>query len=1141
VTERPDLLETAVRAFTLRESQPIENRRETSAVRGQRRGPWRSRWREALIWDTETVTTPDQRLLILCWRLYLIEEGHSPRCLEEGMAYPDDLAVWNREGLATVTGFVAANPRGSVTPGLGRMGGAPTLRCEPLSWWLDRRLFRHGYAHRERCEIVGLNLLFDLGRLAGYWAPAEDDYFGGWSLGIWGSFDRDGRWQDQARHPRLRAKAVDPRRTLIAWGSIGKTPDYWKGRGRFVDLRTLVFALTDKGHSLETACAAFGVPYQKRQVSHGILSPELLSYAQEDVEATANLYFACLDELSRHEGVDLEPHRLFSPATVGARYLDAMGYRRPLEKFTNLDFDQLGWTILPETVRAERRVTVFENPKPDALSPELFGWAMSAFFGGRAEARIVRTPIPVTLVDFTSMYPSVNALLDTRLILAADRVQVLDVTSDVRALIERSDLAEWCLKPASWKRIGVTLVEVNPNGAVLPIRARYDPASDDHGIGVNPFHFDGSVWYALPDVLAAVLLGEICPEVLRAVKIVGEGIQQGLRAVRLRGGRQLDPSKEDPFVAMIEERHRVRNDPSLGDEERQRRELFLKVTANSTSYGVLARFDRRERSTPTTVTVHGPDGEPFQAKTAAPEDPGPYCFPPVAATITAAARLMLALLEHAVTIAGGTYAFCDTDSLAIVATRNGGPIEYAAADGPRKITALAAPAVADILARFTPLNCYDPALVPGSPWSVKHDSLNRPLHCYAISAKRYALYREDKGNRQFVSIVDEPEGVGDGDEAIAEREADEYVDWSEHGLGLYLDPTATDAPTRDDSGRRIWVKQGWDWLLKDAHGDTPALPEWCHRYALTRFTISGPRTAAWFDGYNEGRPRSQQLRPGSFGLIGHPEPGFTAGALPAAPYESDPNNWPRLRWFDRRTGRPTAVTTVEASEELAGPDLDGTTPIQTIGAILRRYRLRPEYKSLAPDGSPASRRASGLLKRRPVESTLSLQDLTGKESNRLLERMSGEIANPDQYRTDYASRHDRWATVVLAVRALGTRDVAHRAGVARRTLQRIIQSDRPSVSHRANQVRIAQAVAMTAAESIKALGETPPTGIYPTITRYLQLLESGQHNRLCECGCGRILGPRQRRWRTDACRLRARRVRQAAQRRSSQSVATSGP
>ena len=59
-----------------------------------------------------------------------------------------------------------------------------------------------------------------------------------------------------------------------------------------------------------------------------------------------------------------------------------------------------------------------------------------------------------------------------------------------------------------------------------------------------------------------------------------------------------------------------------------------------------------------------------------PEHAGEYCFPPLASLITAAARLMLALLERCVTDLGGTYAMEDTDSMAIVATQRGGLIEF---------------------------------------------------------------------------------------------------------------------------------------------------------------------------------------------------------------------------------------------------------------------------------------------------------------------------------------------------------------------------------------------------------------------------------------------------------------------------------
>ena len=69
---------------------------------------------------------------------------------------------------------------------------------------------------------------------------------------------------------------------------------------------------------------------------------------------------------------------------------------------------------------------------------------------------------------------------------------------------------------------------------------------------------------------------------------------------------------------------------------------------------------------------HGLDAEPFTCRVTHPEVPGEYYFTPLASLITSAARLMLALLEDCVAEAGGTYAMEDTDSMAIVATEDGG-------------------------------------------------------------------------------------------------------------------------------------------------------------------------------------------------------------------------------------------------------------------------------------------------------------------------------------------------------------------------------------------------------------------------------------------------------------------------------------
>ena len=63
-----------------------------------------------------------------------------------------------------------------------------------------------------------------------------------------------------------------------------------------------------------------------------------------------------------------------------------------------------------------------------------------------------------------------------------------------------------------------------------------------------------------------------------------------------------------------------------------RLELFLKITANATAYGTLARFDRRDLATAAPIDVYGPDGHVPAEPTKTPEDPGPYCFPPIAAS-----------------------------------------------------------------------------------------------------------------------------------------------------------------------------------------------------------------------------------------------------------------------------------------------------------------------------------------------------------------------------------------------------------------------------------------------------------------------------------------------------------------------------
>lgn len=761
----------------------------------------------------------------------------------------------------------------------------------------------------------------------------------------------------------------------------------------------MCFALTDRSLTLETACNLFGLPFAKANVAYGVITPELLDYARIDVTQTAQLFVHAQAELDRHIGVDLRPERLYSPATVGTAYERAWGLQPPLEKFTDLD-------------------------------PAILGRAMASFYGGRAEARIVRTPVPVVVLDATSMYSLQNALLDTWPLLCAERLEVRDVTATVRQLVSDPQLHDRLFDPTVWSQeIGVTLVELDhPDGIPLPVRARWDPNAQSFGIGHNPLHYDGTVWYQLPDVLAAALRGgPAAIRVLRAVRLIPHGVQDGLTAVPLRGQIAVDPGGDNPFLTMINERHRIKHDKTIDEVERKRQDRFLKVTASATSYGILARYDRRSLTKPATVTVHGPDGRPFPAATSQPEDPGPFCCPPVAGAITAGARLMLALIETCVTEVGGAYAFMDTDSIAIIATPDGGPVPCVTATG-STVMALSFDEVRDIARRFEPLNLYADHVQTGelgrSIWKTEHDSLTRPLWCYVIATKRYILYRQR--GKQLI-VVDE----------TLDDDPLELEDWSEHGLGLYLDPLPT-GQQRDENDRRVWTRQAADYLLRRALGLPAERPAWAGLPALTQFRISSPHHATWFRLDPDSASDPQRPRPGGFGLLAHPDPMAPSrtGGLPAAPYTSDSRDWLTQPWYDRRTGAPISITTAEpGTEEFDDAIAAGAGRVRTLGDILDTWSRRPEHKSLAPDGTATGPRTSGQLQPRPVRSGPPITALIGKEGHRLAERASGDITDTDVIGYT-APSNDEWASLVRPIlQNIGVEQVAEATGISPRRVR----------------------------------------------------------------------------------------------------------
>jgi len=1053
-----------------------------------------SHWPEyVLIFDTETTADAAQLLNFGCYRFCRWTDDGRLICLEEGIFHGDDLPRRFADGHATLKAYVRDH-WATVAP-----AQSANMPLYSRRAFVDDVLWKAAGGTGARALVTGFNLPFDLSRLAIRWGEARDNraergaeeladtgrrrnrkkrrnrFAGGFSFAVWDYRDKrdqgtDARRERSQYRPRVCVKHIDSKRALIGFGGMragaggvrdqgADTPTFFGGH--FLDLRTLVFALTDKGHSLASACEAFGIPpdeSKKKVETHGVITPEYIAYCRQDVLATQALLEKVREEYDRHP-IDLAPTRAYSPASIAKAYLRAMDITPPLER------------------------------QPD-FSRDVLGYAMAAYYGGRAECRIRHTPVPVVYCDFLSMYPTVNTLMGLWRFITAARIEVVDATEEVRAFLAGITL-DGCFNPATWRDF-TFLAEIEPDGDILPVRAAYGGNEGGWNIGVNPFHAATPHWYAGPDLIASTLLTGKPPRVTRAFRLVPMGIQPDLRPVMLRRAIPIDPTKDDEdfFRTVIEERKKL----GSGD----RLDKFLKVLANSGSYGIYAEMNRQELpiGERETVTIHGLD-TPFEAKTAAPEEPGVFCFPPLAAIITAAARLMLAMAERCVTDAGGAYAFCDTDSMAIVASETGGLVPcdgglHRLPDGRKAIRALSWREVDEIVVRFAALNPYDPDVVSGSVLEIEDENFTdvtyendkkrygprHQLWCDGISAKRYALYT-----------------IGDEGQPVLRK-------WSEHGLGHLLDPTKepdhrevapdADATEEDDEPALIaaedahdargWMRDVWEALVRETYDLAHPLA-WLDRAALTRVTISSPRLMEPFE-KNPKRPRDEPLdmRPFNFILSAHIAPfGHPAGVERAhfhliAPFKTDARQWGKMKWTDVYSGKRYSITTKGGS----GP---GVARVKTYRDVLTDYRVHRETKSAAPDGSICGRGTRGLLRRRVVRA-IGHPAYIGKEANKLEAVQAGLVHSRDDVLNLYPdARHDAWQELVLpVVKEMDAAMLAKATAISPRQIRNVQKGD--VAPHTGNQVSLKHAAASFARGR---LPQPAPHDDLAALTAYLDM------------------------------------------------------
>ena len=440
---------------------------ESSAKRSRTPKLWPD---HALVWDTETMLDLNQTLNFGVWRFCELHGTEYP-AVQEGIFYRDGLA---REDIQTIVAYAQKH----LTDGLVN-GAERELKVLSRAEFVEKVFWE---SVRAGALIVGFNLSFDISRIAVRWTAARN---GGFSFVL----SQLSKKQVENRHrPRIRVAPLNGVAELIELTAARRKDEQYKWvRGRFLDLHTVAFALTDNSYSLASAIQAFHSRPEKMEYEPtGQITDKEITYARRDVHATLGLLNALKAEYELHP-IALRPDRAYSPASIGKAYLRAMGIAEPMRKFRN-------------------------------LPPKTHGIAMAAYYGGRTECRIRRWPVPVVPVDLTSEYPSVDALLGIWDALTAGRLKIEDATEDVRALLANVTLDD-LFRPALWKQLNF-YARIIPEGDVLPIRSVYDSKSGTCNIGLNALHWKQPMWVAGPDLIASVLLSGHIPNVQEAFHVV---------------------------------------------------------------------------------------------------------------------------------------------------------------------------------------------------------------------------------------------------------------------------------------------------------------------------------------------------------------------------------------------------------------------------------------------------------------------------------------------------------------------------------------------------------------------------------------------------------------------------------------------
>ncbi|WP_340818282.1 hypothetical protein [Methanolobus sp. WCC4] len=648
---------------------------------------------------------------------------------------------------------------------------------------------------------VGFNLAFDISRLAMFGNPSKGKNRGGFTFTL----------SKKKHNPPVVIRKLGAANSFKFTTMYNQGADYFSGH--FLDAQTLGTVLLQQNHiSLAKACELLDTRHKKmKDIKHGTITKRYLDYLIKDVESTFDVYEGLIKELDLYN-IDVPPTKIYSNASIGKYALKQLGIK-PLSE-QNFDF-------------------------PDNMK----GQIMTSYYGGRCECRNRKVPTKVTTLDFTSMYPTVTMVMGLWNLMIADYIETQNVTGEIRELLEIINLG-YLQNADNWKDF-VVMVKLRPDGDILPVRMDYKEDNGSFNVGVNYLSSAHELWYALPDVIASVILTGKVPEIVEAVRFVPVGIQEGLRKSQILG-IDIDPEKDNLVQVLVEERQKIKIEMKNIDSESpeyqqlKSRAQAIKILVNAMSYGIFIELNPEDRKSD--IEVYGLDS--FSTSQNRYEKPGNFYHPLLAVMITSGSKLFLAMAEAKVEELGARHSYMDTDSIFV-------PPEYAE----------------EITEYFQPLNPYNLDIPLLKPEKVDY-------WFYGISSKRYPLYKFRK------------------DKII-------FKDFKLHGLGHLTNPFSKD-------GKGDWHEEIWEDLLQleyDMISSRDIVEKYSNMYAISKLAVSTPNVWNRFKKLNKGKSWKEMIKPFNFCLVGFQAVEENGRAIkPLAPFCDNPQKIVHEPFIDYETG-----------------------------------------------------------------------------------------------------------------------------------------------------------------------------------------------------------------------------------------------